>query len=277
MRRYIIFLFALAVIAPSVVYAVGESPTEQMLKTGVPSLGIVEGKPEAKGEFSIDSYFEPNKVVQGSRPGRWREITNRIGYKYKNIQGYLTMSQWRRFDVDNETAHFGAYVSFPNSYVHAEAGWGWNVTYMYKFQSIVEYGHRIKNGLYWQVGYNFRNYAANDTYMLYPGLIYYFGDHYISVDYGATLTESRGIAQFGTVKGNFALTKRLSLLLGMAAGRRLYDIFELPAYKQFGYIIFSGFNFKVCPWATARLGYSYGTEKPDFIKRGINTSVSLKF
>ncbi|MDO8488500.1 MAG: hypothetical protein Q7S42_00065 [Candidatus Omnitrophota bacterium] len=277
MRKYIIFIFTLIFIGPLVVYATGESPTEQMLRTVSPSPVIVKEEKEVKGEISVDAYYEPSKVVQGSRPGRWREITNRIGYKYKNIQGYLTMSQWNRFSVNNYTAYLGTYLNFPNSYAHVEAGWGWDVTYMYKFQSIIEYGHRIKNGLYWQVGYNFRNYAINDTHMVYPGLIYYFGDNYISIDYGMTLTESRGVAQFGTVKGNFALSKRFSLLLGAAAGRRLYDIFELPAYDQFGYIVFSGLNFNVCPWATARIGYSYGTENPDFIKRSINTSVSLKF
>jgi YaiO family outer membrane protein len=277
MRKYIILVLISTVIFPGFLYAAGESPTEQMLRTVVPSPLVMEAKEGAKGEVSWDSYFEPSKVVQGSRPGRWREITNRIAYKYKNVQAYVTMSQWRRFSVDNYTAHVGTYLNFANSYAHLEAGWGWDVTYMYKFQSIIEYGHRIKNGLYWQVGYNFRNYAANDTYMVYPGLIYYFGDNYISADYGMTFTESRGVANFGTVKGSFALTKRLSLLLGMAAGRRLYDIFELPAYDQFGYIIFSGLNFNLCPWATARLGYSYGTEKPDFIKRSINTSISLKF
>jgi len=278
MKKYIILIFFISiVIRPSFIYASGESQTEQMLRTVAPSPRLIEERPEAKGEVSLDSYYDLGRVVQGSRPGRWREITNRIGYKYRNILGYATISQWQRFSVNNYTAHFGSYLNFPNSYAHVEAGWGWDVTYMYRFQSIVEYGHRIKNGLYWQAGYNFRHYAINDTYMVYPGLIYYFGDNYVSADYGMTLTESRGIAQFGTVKGNFALGKRFSLLLGLAAGRRLYDIFELPAYDQFGYIIFTGLNFKVCPWATARIGYSYGTENPDFIKRSINTSISFRF
>lgn len=275
MKKYIIL--ALTIALPASLYAAGESATEQMLRTVAPPPGVAEEKPEAKGEVFWDSYFELSKVVQGSRPGRWREITNRFGYKYKNIQGYATVSQWNRFSVNNYTAHLGAYVNFPNSYFHGEIGQGWDVTYMYKLQSILEYGHRIKKGLFWQAGYNYRNYMENDTYMLYPGLIYYFGDNYISADYGLTYTESRGQAQFGTVKGNFALGRRLSLLLGMAIGRRLYDIFELAAYDQFGYIVFCGLNFNICRWATARIGYSYGTEDPDFIKRSFNTSISLKF
>jgi hypothetical protein len=277
MKRYFVVIFVLTVILPEALYAAGESPTEQMLKTTIQASREAESPPVSKGEVSVDSYYEPSSVVQGSRPGRWREITNRIAYKYKNIQSYITYSQWNRFSVNNYTAHFGTYLNFPNSYVHLEAGWGWDVTYMYKFQSIVEYGHRIKNGLFWQFGYNFRNYAQNDTYMFYPGLIYYFGNNYLSMDYGTTLTESRGVAQFGTIKGNFALTERLYLLVGAAVGRRLYDIFELPADQQFGYIIFSGLSYNLSSWATVRAGYSYGTEKPDFIKRSINTSVTLKF
>jgi hypothetical protein len=278
MIRRIAIVIILVISAFSIVYAAGESQTEQLLRTPIlRPQAVSEEKPKEKGEFSFDSYYEPSKVVQGSRPGRWTEITNRIGYKYRNIQGYVTMSQWNRFSVNNYTANFGTYLNFPNSYAHIEAGWGWDVTYMYKFQSIIEYGHRLHKNLFWQAGYNFRNYVLNDTHMIYPGLIYYFGDNYISVDYGLSITESRGTASFGTVKGNFALTKRVSLLLGTAIGRRLYDIFELPAYDQFGYIIFTGLNFNVCPWAVARVGYSYGTEKPDFIKRSITSSISLKF
>ena len=277
MKKTIFLFLFFAISFPAFVQAAAESVTEQLLRSVVISPETIKSKPDIKGEFSWDSYYEPSKVVQGSRPGRWREITNRIAYKYKNIQYYLTQSQWNRFSVNNYTGHFGTYLNFSDSYAHLEAGWGWDVTYMYKFQSIIEYAHRIKNGLYWQAGYNFRHYAVNNTNMFYPGLIYYFGDNYISVDYGINFTESRGQAQFGTVKGSFALTDRFSLSLGTAVGRRLYDIYELPARDQFGYIIFSGLNYKVCSWATARIGYAYGTEKPDFIKRSINASLSLKY
>lgn len=274
MKKYSILIFLLFM--HSLVYAAGESQSEQLLRMPTPPRAVLEGV-QKKGEFFVDSYYEPSKIVQGSRPGRWREITNRFGYKYNNIQGYATVSQWQRFDVNNYTMHFGTYLNFQNSYAHAEIGWGWDVTYMYRFQSILEYGHRIKNGLYWQAGYNYRNYTLNDTYMVYPGLIYYFGNNYVSADYGMCLTESRGQAQFGTLKGNFALTERLSWLMGTAVGRRVYDIYELPARDQFGYIIFTGFNYNLCEWLSARAGYSYGTENPDFIKRSINFQLSAKF
>jgi YaiO family outer membrane protein len=278
MKKCISFIFIAILWWPALIYAAGEAQTEQLLRAPIPRPEVVpEEKAKEKGEFFWDSYYEGSKVIQGSRPGRWREITNRIGYKYRNIQAYGTISQWNRFSVNNYTANFGAYINFPNSYAHIEGGWGWDITYMYKLQSIIEYGHRLHKNLFWQVGYNYRDYSENDTHMVYPGLIYYFGDNYISVDYGLSLTESRGTAQFGTVKGNFALTKRLALSLGAAVGERLYDIFELPSRDQPGYIVFGGLNFNVCPWAIVRVGYSYGTEKPDFIKRSINTSLSLKF
>jgi hypothetical protein len=277
-KKSIVALFFLAVVVlPCLIYAGGSSESEQLLKTPVSRPGELKKEEEKRGEFYIDSYFEPSEVVQGSRPGRWREITNRLGYIYRNIQGYVTMSQWRRFDVDNYAANFGSYINFPNSFLHLEAGWGWDITYMYKFQSVVEYGHRIKNGLFWQAGYTYRNYAVNDSYMVYPGLIYYFGNNYVSLDYGMSLIESRGLAHFGTVKGNFALTKRLSWLAGGAVGRRLYDIFELPARDQFGYIIFTGLNVNVYKGVNARIGCSYGTEKPDFIKRSLFADLSVKF
>lgn len=277
MKRYIGVFLIFIFITPAVSYAAGESQGEQLLRAAIPSPGALEAKPKEEGEFSLYSYFEPSKVVQGSRPGRWREITNRVGYKYRNIQGYAGLSQWSRFDVNNYTANIGSYINFPNSYAHVELGWGWDITYMHKFQSIVEYGRRIKNGLFWQAGYNFRHYQLNDNYIFYPGLIYYFGDNYVSADYGLSITESRNSAQFGTLKANFALGKRLSWLMGTAIGERLYDIFELPARKQFGYIIFTGLQFNLCQAIAARVGFSYGTEKPDFIKRGANVSLSIKF
>lgn len=278
MKKNIIIFILLCIVIPNMaLYAAGESQTEQILKTAVPIPGVAEGELAKKGEFFVDSYFEPSEVVQGSRPGRWREVTNRFGYKYRNIQGYATVSQWRRFDVNNYTGHFGSYINFPSSYVHAEVGWGWDTTYMYRFQSVVEYGHKIKGGLYGDLGYTYRNYATNDSYMVYPGLTYYFGHNYLSTNYGMSLIESRGVAHFGTLKGSFAITKRLSWLLGAAVGRRLYDIYERPARKQFGYIIFTGLNFDLCQWLSARVGCSYGTEKPSFIKRSTYVSLSAKF
>jgi hypothetical protein len=148
---------------------------------------------------------------------------------------------------------------------------------MYKFQSIAEYGHKIVKGLFWQAGYSYRNYSTNDTYTIYPGLIYYFGDSYISADYGLSLIERRGAGQFGTVKGTFALGKYLSWLIGAAVGERLYDIYELAPQKEYGYIIFTGFNINLYKNLSVRIGCSYGTEKPDFIKRSADVALSLKF
>ncbi|MDD5355774.1 MAG: hypothetical protein PHY56_04520, partial [Candidatus Omnitrophica bacterium] len=122
MKKYIIPIFIFVILHPSVIFAAGESATEQMLRTVAPPPSRMEAAPEGKGEISLDSYYEGSRVVQGSRPGRWKEITNRIAYKYKNVQAYATMSQWQRFSVNNYTANFGAYLTFPNSYAHLEAG-----------------------------------------------------------------------------------------------------------------------------------------------------------
>jgi hypothetical protein len=92
-----------------------------------------------------------------------------------------------------------------------------------------------------------------------------------------SLVESRGLAHFGTVKGNFAIGKYFSWLIGAAVGRRLYDIFELPARDQFGYIGFTGIGINLYKGISARIGYAYGTEKPDFIKRSVFADLSLRF
>ncbi|MFH1189089.1 MAG: hypothetical protein V1682_00165, partial [Candidatus Omnitrophota bacterium] len=94
---------------------------------------------------------------------------------------------------------------------------------------------------------------------------------------GTTFVESRDTATFGTVKGSFAITEFLRLTGGVAFGERLYDIIEMDARDEYGYILFVGATVTVYKGISARVGYSYGTENPKFIKRGVNFGLALKF
>jgi len=252
-----------------------EVPSERIVEQKLPTPGAISGG--EKGEWSFNSFYERSDVVQGSRNGRWDEVTNRLGYKYNNINWYGSVSKLQRFDDKDYTSNLGTFFEFKNYFIHEEVGVGWDVDFIYKIQNILEVGHKLYKNLYWSLGYNYRAYRVNDTHLIYPGLIYYFGDNYIGLDYGVTLIEGRGLSQYGVFKSDFALTKSLHWSFGTAIGQRLYDIYEYDPSKEYGYILFTGFNYNICKWADLRAGYSYGSENPKFIKRSFNFNLSLKF
>lgn len=253
-------------------YAAEQAETARLIREAGPP-----PKP-AKEKIYAYSYYEQSNILQGVRRGRWSEWTETIGYSHQNIQVYSAISRLDRFDVKDYTANFGSYATFKNSYAHLEAGFGWDIDYIYNFQTTSEYAHRLYKDLYWQIGYNYRNYDTGDSHLLYPGVICYFGDSYLSADCGAGFIESRDTAYFGTVKGNFAITKFLRTNLGVAFGERLYDINALnAAQKEFGYILFGGLALNIYKDINAKIGCSYSTEKPKFIKRSLDFALSLKF
>jgi YaiO family outer membrane protein len=156
-------------------------------------------------------------------------------------------------------------------------GFGGDVRYAYRFKSQLEYQHRLIHSLYWNASGRYLNYPVHDTIIFTPGLIFYFRDNDISLFYNHAITESRGGASSGILRGNFVFNNRLSFYVGAAAGERLYDINELPAADQNGYIAFAGFRFRLNDRLFLRTGFSYSTEKPSFIKRSLEIGLSAKF
>ena len=270
----VLFLSALQ----SMAFAREEAGTAEMIRRITPPISVVREAPVKKDEWYFDSYYEPNLVIQGNRTGRWSELTNTFGYTHNNIQGYFNVQEFDRFGNNDRTANWGSYVSMKDSYAHMELGFGWYVDYIYNFQTIAEYGHKLIKDVYWQMGYNYRAYKkSGDTHNIYPGLIYYFGDNYISANYGASWIESREPASFGTARGSFAITDFLRLYAGAAFGERLYDIYGRAATKEPGYILFVGINTKVYKGISFRIGYIYGAEKPKFQKHGMHYGLMVKF
>ncbi len=251
--------------------------TERLLRRMTPPLAIVKDTP-TKDEMSFDAYYEPSNIVQGSLRGHWSEMTATYGYKHDKVQGYGSVTRYERFSNRDFTANIGAYFNFPDSYVHSEIGVGWYTTYMYNLMVLNEYGHKLYKDVFWQIGYNFRKYNnANDSHMIYPSLIYYFGDSYMSASYGATIIEGRGSGNFGNFRGDFAITDFLHLWTGVAVGQWLYDIYGYDPSKEFGYILSVGLTAKILKGVNARVGYSYATEEPKFIKHSLMFGLSAKF
>lgn len=255
--------------------AAQEVPSERLVERRIPTPAMVEEKPAEEWDVSV--FYERSNVVQGNSYGHWDELTPRISYSRNNILGYVSVSELERFQERDYTANAGTYFTLNKYFIHEEAGFGWDVDFIYKFQNILEVGHKLYKNLFWQMGYNYRAYIVNDTHLMYPGLIYYFGNNYVGLDYGLSVINSRGLAQYGVLKSDFALTKFLHWQLGTAIGQRLYDIFGYDTRKEYGYIIFTGANFNINKDISFKVGYSYGMENPKFIKRSLNLSLAAKF
>jgi len=253
-----------------------QSDTEHLIRRMAPPVEVVRGTP-SKDEVYLDAFYEPSDIVQGNRRGHWSEISTTYGYKHGNIRGYGSVTRYERFSNRDFAANLGAYFSFPDSYFHTEMGASWYTDYIYRLQTINEYGHKLYKNLFWQIGYNFRSYDTGNTHVAYPGLIYYFGDSYMAADYGAIWIEGRNTGSFGNFRGDFAITDFLHLWTGVAVGEWLYDIYGLSSSQEFGYILSIGLNVKVYKGVNAKVGYSYSTEEPRFIKRSLNFGLSTKF
>jgi len=259
-------------------HAAQDGDTERLIRRITPPIQVIEGKIEKKDHVLVDSFYETSNVVQGARTGHWNEITTLFGYTHRNITSYVSNTQFERFDNKDYTMNIGSYMSFPDSgYAHIETGFGWMVDYLYKFIAIAEYGHRAYKTLYWQLGYSYRGYASDDVHMIYPGLIYYFGDSYLAADFGINITENHDTAYFGTFKGNCAITDFLNLWGAISFGEKLYDIYGFDAHEETGYILSIGLTYKVYKDIKLRFGYSYGEEAPKFIKRSVNFAAQVKF
>lgn len=272
-----ICLVVLTIFLVSLNSAQAAEPESVMIITKIiPPLKVIQA-PEKKWEVFSDNYYEYSDVSQNSRTGSWWENTNLLGFARGNIKGYFSVSELSRFGKRDNTANFGAYLTMKNSYLHFETGFGWDINYIYRLQEVIEYAHKMYKGLYWQLGYNYRAYSAGDTQLIYPGLIYYFGNNYISANYGCSIIQNRGTANMGSIKGDFVLNKYVDLWVGGAVGQWLYDINGLPASEEFGYLGLAGVTFHLNKNVAVKFGYSYGHEKPNFIKRGVSAGLDFKF
>lgn len=229
-------------------------------------------------KIHISSYYEYSWIKQGSRKGNWEVLSNRIAYLRNNLQApYLEISRFERFGLTDYTADIGSYFKFNDAYARAEVGFGDEISYVYRFQTTLEYSRRLIGNSFWKLNFRYLNYSPDSVFISSPGLIHYFGDHFVSLDYGNSITQNRGSAHWGIAKGNFALNKRLRVWAGSAVGERLYDINAIKASLQYGYIIFSGLDFNLSDDIDLRVGGSYSKERPDFIKRSIDLNFSIKF
>jgi hypothetical protein len=236
-------------------------------------------KPVTQDKIYMDANYEMSDVMIGANTGHWIEFVNTFGYFHDKFFSYFYTDQYDRLNNKDYTANLGSYVTIDeNQNAHFEMGWGWAVDYIYKLQMIMEYSHRLYKSLFWQVGWNYRDNKTGTTNVIYPGFIYYFGDNYISGNWGTNIIEGRNIGYTGSFKGDFKITDIVHYWMGVAFGERLYDVYGLPKPSaEYGYILFNGLTFTIFKDISAKVGLSYGYENPKFIKRSLYTALAVKF
>jgi len=277
-KRLIYFILSGLILSglQSTAFSAGKDEVEQMVHMPIPPKEVTE----KKGKFFASTYYDYGSVNQDHKKGQWKLLVETLGYNINNyITPYTEFYYWDRLHKKDYAVNAGTYFRFKDSpaFGRIEIGFGSDIDYIYTFQTTAEYAHRLKGNLYWQAGYKFLNYSENDVYILYPGLIYYLGDHSIALSYNLSITESRGTASWGTIKGDFRINDRIRFYTGTAIGNRLYDIDLLNSNKQYGYILFGGFDFNIMKNVNLKLGGSYSRENPAFIKRSAECALIVRF
>ena len=225
----------------------------------------------------FDSSYEYSFVTLGARAVHWKLFTSRLMYMVRGQIPYVEVTQHERDRVSDVTIAPGAYFQFKNSSLHIENGFGIDADYIYRYQATVEYEHRLIQNLYWKIGSRYLHYKTGDVLLAYPGFIYYFGNHYITANYGFSLSEGRSDAHWGSGKINLALPYQINSFVGAAIGQRLFDIYPIEAAKQGGFILFTGIDYRIFENVKIRAGYSHSQEKPNFIKRSVDGGLAITF
>jgi len=231
------------------------------------------------GGLSASLYDETGQVTIGERNGLWRTVTGDLSITInKRWTPYLEAIAYNRFGEQDYTWAAGAYGKLSaQDYIQLETGLGTNRDFVYKWQARGEYQRKLARNIFGALGYRYLDYGISRVNIIYPGLIYYFGDDYASAYYNVAHTSERGTAGSVTLKSSFIIRRLVHAWLGASYGERLYDIYELPSADQKGYIIFYGLDFNLTKLLNVRLGSSYGREKPDFVIRSLDAGLAVRF
>ncbi len=272
-KNLLIYAITLLIVFPSgMAHCLRNDITEDDLRKGQ----VIRSSQTESIQFN--TYGEYNWVKIGSRKGAWKYLTNRLSYLRDNIPlMYFDFEINERMKETDSALKAGSYIKFTDGYFHLETGFGMDVDYLYKFMLQAEAEHRLIKTLFLNVNSRYMHYDAGDVYLLSPGLVYYFGNNYLNVNYGISFTDGRGSAHNGSFKGTFYITKNLRCWAGVSLGERLFDIIPIKSVKQYGYDMFAGLDIVLTDSGYIGCGFTYSKEDPFFIKRGIVFRGGIKF
>ncbi len=230
------------------------------------------------GSTYVTPSYEYSSIHLNQNQVDWHVADVQVAHPLAGATPYLDLAYYERDHAGDFALTAGSYFRPGKDILQVEVGAGLNPDFIYQFQSTVEYQYRLANNFYGKVRARYMHYpTAGDVWIGSPaGLVYYFGDHYVTADYDFSSTAGRGTAQWGSVKADFTLNPRWGFYAGAAAGERLFDTADLPASRENGYILFTGVRFRLLKDVQLTTGCSYAEEQPHFIKRSIEASLSIK-
>lgn len=270
-KNVLIFSAIILLVIQPILVKAEQADTYQKIKEWTPFFG--GGK-----KVFFDSDFEYSFVNIGAHKFNWKLLTDRLMYLVRGQIPYVEFNWHERDRVSDLTIAPGCYFQFKDSSLHVETGYGLDTDYIYEFQTTVDYEHRLYKTLFGKVSTRYLHYKhAGDVFIVSPGFTYYFGDHFLTGNYGFSLTEARRAAHWGSLRLNLALLKQVTGYAGGAIGERLFDIYPIAAPKQGGFIIFTGLDFRILENVKAKTGFSYSEERPNFIKRSVEGGLSIRF
>ena len=225
-----------------------------------------------------NSFYEYSWVKLNFQDILWREWTTRIAKMEGNLASpYADITAYERGWIKNYSYDLGSYFKSAGGTLDLGAGFGSDITYIYRYKIFMDYERKLVDSLNWGFSGSFFDYVPGKVGIISPGLIYYFGNNYLSANAGVSFTQRRGAAGFGTIKAGLAVGDKVNWWFGAALGQRLYDAAVLKSSQQSGYILFNGWDIKLSKDLTFRFGGSYSFEHPHFLKRSLESGFALKF
>lgn len=230
-------------------------------------------------DFFFSSSYDYGDVKISGREEKWTVARVRVAYLRDGMQRpYFEASRYSRRSEEDYTYDIGGYFKIDRAVLNLEMGAGQNVDYVYRFKLLGELTHPFRGNLYFKEKYKFLRNKNNNIHILSPGMIYYFGNHYILAYYNLSLTEDKGSGHWVNSKLNFNFFEKLDVWIGGALGERLYDVLEdAKAKEQEGFIVFSGVKLKIVEDTSIYVNFLFGEEDPKFIHRSIEGGLIIRF
>ena len=232
------------------------------------------------GKTYVSTSEEYSRVHLSSGAQDWFLTTLNAAFPMSNMVPYVEVAEYDRNGINGYTYTAGSYFKMGKNILQVEAGGRSGANFLYRAETTAEYQYYLCENLYGKAKARYMSYGSNDVYVESPaGIVYYFGPHYVVADFDVSETERRGLAYWGTVKGNFVINNRLEIYAGTAVGQRLFDIdgITVDAGQQLGFITFLGLTFRVMENTQLRVGCSYSEEEPSFKKRSVDLALAVRF
>ncbi|MFC1752793.1 YaiO family outer membrane beta-barrel protein [Thermoproteota archaeon] len=235
---------------------------------------------QLKKNFFVLTAYDLGTMGLTGFDQEWTTWRTRVGLLQNGLQlPYLEVSRHSRNNLINYTYDIGGYFDLGSSYAHLEAGWGADSIYQYDFKILAEYTHPFIQYLFLKEKYKYLSInTGEDIHILSPGFIYYFDNHYLVGYVNILLSNLRETSYTASLKLNFNIAPPLDFWIGTEMGQRLYDMTgAFDPLTQEGYVVFTGFRYRITNYVSFFMNLLYGYEEPDYHHKSCEFGVMVEF